>query len=181
MRVSKMQVAENRRAILEAAATMFREHGFEGVTVADIMTAAGLTHGGFYRHFKSKDELITRTFAYVLADVAETAPASFASYAQAYLTKAHRDDPSHSCLFSTLGSEAARSTAETRHVMTESIRHQVEQLTPSAPGSSQAEKRRNAIVGWAAMVGAVMLARIADEPALSDEIIASTNKALLCH
>ena len=74
MRVSKMQVAENRRAILEAAATMFREHGFEGVTVADIMTAAGLTHGGFYRHFKSKDELITRTFAYVLADVAELRP-----------------------------------------------------------------------------------------------------------
>jgi len=179
MRVSKVQVAENRRSILEAAARLFRERGFDGVTVADVMAAAGLTHGGFYRHFASKDELITRTFDHVLASVAETAPDTLASYAEAYLTAAHRDDTSGSCLFSTLGSEAARSTAATRQVMTASIRRQIEQLAPSAPGSTPEEKRRNAIAGWAAMVGAVMLARIADDPALSDELIANTREALL--
>lgn len=181
MKVTRAQVAENRRSILEAAARRFREHGFEGVTVAEIMGDAKLTHGAFYRHFASKEELIAKSFEHVLEAVKENSPTDLVEYANAYLTPAHRDDASNACLFSTLGTEIARSTPETRRVMTASMSDQLRTLTLTAPGKTARERRRAAIAAWSAMVGAVMLARIADDPALSEEILAETRKVLGGH
>src|SRR5215211_1568681 len=102
MRVSREQVAENRRKILEAAGRLFRERGFEAVTVAEVMQAAGLTHGGFYRHFKSKDDLIAQTLAHALADDA-AGETDLARYARDYLSPAHRDNVTGGCPVAGLG------------------------------------------------------------------------------
>ena len=96
MRVSRKQVAENRRRILEAAGRLFRAKGFEAVTVAEVMRAAGLTHGGFYGHFGSKDDLIAQTLAYALLAGEDRqrsrAEVDLARYAAGYLSPRHRDD-----------------------------------------------------------------------------------------
>jgi TetR/AcrR family transcriptional repressor of nem operon len=180
MKVSKEQVADNRQRILDAAARLFRERGFEGVTVSQIMTAAGLTHGAFYGHFSSKEDLIAQSFTHVLFPESEQPGAgkSMADYAIGYLSNPHRDGPGNGCLFSTLGTEAARTAGEVRSTMTQALKRRIETFSQSAPGDTAGERRRAAIAGWSAMVGALMLARIADDPALSDEILAETQASL---
>ncbi len=178
MKVSKEQVADNRQRILDAAARLFRERGFEGVTVAQIMGAAGLTHGAFYGHFSSKEDLIAQSFAHVLFPGAELPDGAMADYASAYLSAAHRDGPGNGCLFSALGTEAARTSGEVRSIMTQALKRRFEDFSRSAPGTTLAERRREAIAGWSAMVGALMLSRIVDDPALSEEILTETRSSL---
>lgn len=173
MRVSREQVAENRRAILDVASRMFREHGFEAVTVADIMKAAGLTHGGFYGYFKSKDELI----AAALADALEkTLPPSgdLAAYAADYLSTSHRDARACGCVTAALAAETVRLPGDARTEMTASLRRQIERLSRVAPGEDDGQRRRAAIGSWAAMVGAMILARVSDDAALSGEVLDTT-------
>lgn len=173
MRVSREQVAEHRRMILEAAGRLFRERGFETVTVAEVMQAAGLTHGGFYRHFKSKDDLIAQTLAHALADDS-VGEADLARYATEYLTPAHRDNVSCGCSVAGLGAETIRQSPEARAAMTAALQRQIERLSEGAPGAGGAEKRQAAIASWSAMVGAMVLARLCDDPKLSDEVLAQT-------
>jgi TetR/AcrR family transcriptional repressor of nem operon len=173
MRVSRAQVAENRRKILEAASRLFRARGFEVVTVAEIMKAAGLTHGGFYGHFKSKDDLIAQSLAHVLAAGSRAEP-DLAAYAGRYLSPRHRDDLAGGCPVAALGAEIVRHGPEARAAMTAGLRRQIELLSRSARGSDRSEKRRAAIGSWAAMVGAVILARLSDDPQLSDEVLVQT-------
>ncbi|MEW9305949.1 TetR/AcrR family transcriptional regulator [Labrys neptuniae] len=176
MKVSREQVAEHRHRILEAAARLYREKGLEGVGVAQIMAAAGLTHGGFYGHFKSKEDLIAQALAHVLSQSEGAKPPgrTMADYAAAYLTPAHRDARAEGCPFAALGSEAVRGSPDIRAVMTRSLRDQIEDFSATAAGETPQERRSAAIAGWAAMVGAVILARIADDPALSNEILSAT-------
>ncbi|MFC7400027.1 TetR/AcrR family transcriptional regulator [Chelatococcus sp. GCM10030263] len=173
MKVSREQVAENRRRILEAAGRLFRERGFEAVTVADVMKAAGLTHGGFYGHFKSKDDLIAQTLASALTSSVPD-EIDLAGFAAGYLSARHCNDLAGGCPTAGLGAETIRQAPEARAAMTAGLRRQIELLSPSAPGGSAAEKRRAAIGSWAAMVGAVILARMSDDPALSDEMLKET-------
>jgi TetR/AcrR family transcriptional regulator, transcriptional repressor for nem operon len=178
MRVSRKQVAENRRRILEAAGRLFRAKGFEAVTVAEVMRAAGLTHGGFYGHFGSKDDLIAQTLAYALLAGEDRqrsrAEVDLARYAAGYLSPRHRDDLAGGCPTAGLGAETIRQSPEARAAMTAGLRRWVELLSEGAPGASAAEKRRVAIGSWAAMVGAVILARLSDDPRLSDEVLEQT-------
>ncbi|ABR90581.1 transcriptional regulator, TetR family [Janthinobacterium sp. Marseille] len=176
MKISKEQVAENRQAVLDAAATLFRERGFEGVTVAEIMKAAGLTHGAFYGHFASKDDLITQTCTHALApDLAEDAPTvGMMDFAEYYLSAGHRDDPGQGCLFPSLGTEAVRASDATRHTLTESIRRRIDNFSQTTAGKTAVERRQAAAGGWAAMVGAVMLSRLVDDKELSDQVLADT-------
>jgi TetR/AcrR family transcriptional repressor of nem operon len=173
MRVSREQVAQNRRKILAAASRLFRARGFEGVTVAEVMQAAGLTHGGFYGHFKSKDDLIAQTLADVLLAKApdETDPLR---YAASYLSARHRDDLAGGCPTAALGAETLRQTPAARAAMTAGLRRQIERLSRGAPGADPVTQRRAAIGSWAAMVGAVILARLSDDPRLSDEVLEQT-------
>src|SRR4051812_2457269 len=173
MKVSREQVAENRQQILEAASRLFRERGYDGVTVAEVMGAAGLTHGGFYGHFASKEELIAETLAMTLARTVN-AKADLASYAAAYLSPQHRDDRAGGCPVAALGGETIRQPAETRAAMTAGLRRQIERFTASAPGAGAAERRQAAIGSWAAMLGGLILARLSDDPALSDEVLQQT-------
>lgn len=173
MKVSREQVTENRRKILDAASRLFRERGFEAVTVAEVMKAAGLTHGGFYGHFKSKDDLIAQTLAHVLPADA-SAEVNLARYAAAYLAPRHRDDLSGGCPTAGLAAETIRQSPDARAAMTCGLKHQIEIFARTAPGETEAERRRAAIGAWSAMVGAVILARISDDPALSDEVLEET-------
>ncbi|WP_310630697.1 helix-turn-helix domain-containing protein [Paraburkholderia sp.] len=177
MRVSREQVAINRQKILEAASRLFRERGYDAVTVAEVMSAAGLTHGGFYGYFKSKDDLIAETLAHVFAqgDAGET---DVARYASRYLSRSHRDNLAGGCPTAALGAETVRQTPEARAVMAAGLRKQIERLSAAnaaSGGASTAEHARRAAIGsWSAMVGAVILARLIDDPALSDEILDET-------
>ncbi|WP_175625410.1 MULTISPECIES: TetR/AcrR family transcriptional regulator [Oxalobacteraceae] len=176
MKITREQVAENRQAILDAAATLFRERGFEGVTVAEVMKAAGLTHGGFYGHFASKDDLIAQTCTHVLTPFrAEDVPViGIMDFAANYLSGQHRDNPGEGCIFPSLGTEAVRSSDATRHALTENVKYRIENFAQTAQGKTELERRQAATGAWATMVGAVMLARLVDDPALSEQVLADT-------
>src|SRR5581483_3165954 len=131
MKVTREQMAEHRRKILAAASRLFRERGFEAVTVAEVMQAAGLTHGGFYGHFKSKDALIAATLADVLPG--GTAAVDLADYAAGYLSPRHRDDRAAGCPIAGLGAETLRQSKEARHEMTVGVKKQIERLAAFAP------------------------------------------------
>jgi TetR/AcrR family transcriptional regulator, transcriptional repressor for nem operon len=173
MKVSREQVAQNRERILEAASRLFRERGFEGVTVAEVMHAAGLTHGGFYGYFKSKDDLIAQTLAALMSQ-GKAASRDLAGFAAAYLAPEHRDDRAGGCGVAALGAEVGRGKPEARAAMTSALRRQIESFSQTAPGATPAERRQAAIGSWAAMVGAVVLSRMSDDPALADEVLAQT-------
>ncbi|TCR63622.1 TetR family transcriptional regulator [Bosea sp. BK604] len=172
MKVSREQMALNRQRILEEAGRLFRARGFESVTVAEVMKAAGLTHGGFYGHFESKDDLIAETLAHALAP--GSGEIDLARFAEGYLAPGHCADLSGGCTTAGLGAETIRQSPQARAAMTAGLRRQIERLSRSAPGATGEEKRRAAIGSWAAMVGAVILARLSDDLELSDEMLQQT-------
>jgi TetR/AcrR family transcriptional repressor of nem operon len=180
MKVSREQVAEHRTKILAAAARLFRLRGFDDVTVAEVMQEAGLTHGAFYGYFPSKEALIAEAVGQALPQAPHLAkprrPA--AEFADGYLSIKHRDNRASSCLFSSLGTEASRGSAELRHNMTQGIRNRIAHLSAEAEGDTPAERRRAAIAAWSALVGAMVLARIVDDDKLSREILKETRASL---
>ena len=179
MKVSREQVRQHRERILTAASRLFRERGFEGVSVADAMKAAGLTHGGFYRHFASKDALLREALVYESpARRGRTDAESAAEYADAYLSTPHRDNRGTGCPIAGVGSEVARASAKVRAPLTKAIRHQIDRLSLASAGATPARRRRAAIASYSAMVGAVVLARIVDDEELSKEILGATRKSI---
>jgi len=173
MKVSRDQMAENRRRILDVAGRLFRDKGFDAVSVAEVMKAAGLTHGGFYGHFSSKDDLIAQTLVHVLA--ADSAQGGdFRAYVNAYLATGHRDNAAGGCPTAGLAAAIRHQTPAARSAMTEGLRSQIDRFGKALPELDAADRRRAAIGSWAAMVGAVILARAVDDPTLSDEILEQT-------
>jgi TetR/AcrR family transcriptional repressor of nem operon len=187
MRVSREKAAENRERIIDAAGSLFRAEGFAGIGVADIMKAAELTHGGFYGHFASKDDLAAqasrRSLARAAAKWERIAAGSpkdaYAALLTNYLTRAHRDDPARGCALASLSSDAARGGKDVRAVFAEGLRPFLDILVKAIPGRSKAARRRKAIATMAALVGAVTLARAVGDPRLSDEILKAVHRALL--
>src|SRR3954467_5433445 len=165
MRVTREQMAEHRRKILGAAGKLFRAKGFEAVTVAEVMQAAGLTHGGFYGHFKSKDELIAETLAHAVQG--EQSAADLAVFTKLYLSRRHRDDLAGGCSTAGLGAETIRQAPAARAAMTAGLRDTIERSNRQSAGRDEAERRRAAIGQWSAMVGALILARLSDDIELS--------------
>jgi TetR/AcrR family transcriptional regulator, transcriptional repressor for nem operon len=187
MRVSREQAAANRERILDAAAALFRTRGFSGIGVADIMKAADLTHGGFYGHFASKDDLVAqasrRTMGQAATNwtrvVAEAPDHPFAALLEHYLTQRHRDDPGHGCGFAALCNDAARSGKAVHDAFAEGLEPLLDILAQSMPDRTKTLRRRKAVAAMAALVGAVSLARAVGDPALSDEIILAVKQELL--
>ncbi len=169
MKVSRAQQARNREKIVAAASRLFRERGFEAVTIADIMQAAGLTHGGFYGHFPSKAALMTEALSQGPAIPA----GDLKDVAKVYLTAAHRDAVGRGCPFAALGSDVARLPDAERAAVTAGLKARFDALS----GEADPARRRWAIAGWSAMVGAVILSRISADAALSDEILDETRRA----
>jgi TetR/AcrR family transcriptional repressor of nem operon len=172
MRVTREQMAEHRRKILDSAGKLFRAKGFDAVTVAEVMQAAGLTHGGFYGHFKSKDDLIAETLAEALRP--GEAAVDLAAFTRRYLSPRHRDDFAGGCSTAGLAAETIRQAPAVRTAMTAGLNETIARFSKVAPGKTAAARRRNAIGRWAAMVGALVLARSSDDLKLSDEILSET-------
>ena len=184
MRVSREQAAENRERIIAAAAALFREKGYDGIGVADIMQAADLTHGGFYGHFNSKDDLIAQASRAALAKsaakwtrLADSAE-PFAALVDSYLCRNHRDGSATGCCFPALGADAARHARPVRAAFREGLMRLVEILANVLPGA-RAARRRRALATMAQLVGAIVLARAVDDQALSDEILRASRHELL--
>jgi TetR/AcrR family transcriptional repressor of nem operon len=179
MKVSRDQATQNRERIVEAAAQLFRERGFDGIGVSDLMKEAGLTHGGFYGHFSSKEDLIAEAAARALTGsltlwrtLADRAPGDpLSAVAGAYLTRRHRDNPGAGCLLAALGPDVSRQGRPVRRAVTGYVRSAVDLLTKLVPGKSRAAKRQQAIGAYATLVGAMVLARAVDDRALSQEIL----------
>jgi TetR/AcrR family transcriptional repressor of nem operon len=187
MRVSREKAAENREKIVAAAGSLFREKGFDRAAVADLMKAAGLTHGGFYGHFESKDALVAEALSRVLAGsverwrgYADKDPAgALARIVRRYLSTEMRDDPSGACAIPSLGAEVARQGQEARSAFTRGISGLVEALTRLMPRRSEEKRRAEALATLSALVGAVVLARAVDDRDFSDEILAATADHIL--
>lgn len=183
MRYPAAETAEKHARIIEQAARLFRERGFSGVSVGEIMKNTGLTHGPFYNHFASKDALVTECLAYISEKEAaqlETWPSDAkgrVAYFAAYLSEQHRDDPGAGCAIAALAPEIARD-AGTKHVFSSHVRATIGRLTARFPWSSKKNARRDAILSICAMAGALMIARAVDDDALSKEILTETLAAL---
>ena len=176
MRVSREQMLANRLRILDAASRLFREKGFEAVSVAEVMKAAGLTHGGFYGHFDSKDDLIAQAIAHIftIEESGEGGRGELPAYLDAYLSPGHRDSVGEGCPTAALVADIRRQAPAARLAMTEGFRSQIGRVAEAIPALDAADARRQAVGTWAAMVGAVLLARATDDPALSEEILRET-------
>jgi TetR/AcrR family transcriptional repressor of nem operon len=177
MRVTRQQATANRERILDVAGTLFRERGFDGIGVADIMKRAGLTHGGFYGQFASKDDLAAETTARVLGKegwperLTGKANSSFGEVVRAYLSARHRDEPGTGCMLAAVGSDVVRRPRRVRHAFTEGLRARVDALRKLLPGGSPSPKRQRALTAMAALVGALTLSRAVDDPEFADEIL----------
>lgn len=175
MRVSRETAAAHRAAIVRAAGRMFRRHGFERVGIAEITRAAGLTHGGFYGHFASKDALAAEACEAAFADglaVLEGA-VDLEAYVRVYLSRAHRDHPESGCPMVALGGEVAHAGAEVRARYAEGVARFVDELTKRMPGGSIEARQRRASGLAALLVGGLGLARGlgASAPEISDALL----------
>ena len=185
MRKSKSETAETRKRIVEAAAKAFRKQGIAATGVAEIMASAGLTHGGFYRHFSSKDQLVTEALAAteknLLRDSREAAgqgPKAMLEVCQDYVTQAYRDNVEDGCPLAAMGSELVRADDATRHAATSSFRRIVETMAPFMHAQEDADGLDTALSLLTSMVGALTIARMVDDPALSDRILATARRRI---
>ena len=184
MRYPASQTAEKHERILREAARLFRERGFDGTGVAEIMKAAGLTHGAFYAHFASKAaleaEAVERAFAqsdnriYALTANARDQKRAFLDN---YLSAAHRDHTGSGCVIAALGPEIALDSAA-RRPFTQQVKHMIEGMAARFRWKREGAARRNSIHLLSAAVGALTLARAVDDPRLSEEILESVHDSL---
>ncbi len=194
VRYSKEHKEETRRRILEAAARAYREEGVSGVGIGELMQSIGLTHGGFYAHFDSKDALVAEACDSVRSPLAQRyfAWAEEAGGAEGlrrmirgYVSRQHRDDPGLGCLMPALAADVSRSAPEVRASFTRSLRRLLAGVARLLPGARRAPAAEadaenaipdEALVLVSGMVGAVLLARAADDPELSDRILLAARR-----
>ncbi len=188
MRYAKDHKQETHARIVRKASVKLRERGAHGIGVAGLMKEAGLTHGGFYAHFASREALVIEALAdamerSVAAWRRRTEPmppaARFRAIVESYLSPAHRDDPGHGCALPALAAEIGRESARTRRAFAARIEDMVQMLAEQVPDASARAARKQALAALATMVGAVVLARASGPGALSDDILAAGRDAVL--
>lgn len=183
MKITKAQSQENRARIVENASVMFREHGYDGVSVADLMGAAGLTHGGFYKHFASKADLMAETAASGISQIINQAGGgNIQQFIDFYTSREHRDGRSGGCTMAALSGDAARQSADIKATFAagiESILDTVERGRVLGDGD-QDKVRAKAIDMFAHLLGAVVLSRACpDDSPLADEILDVCRRQIL--
>lgn len=182
MRVSKEKAADNRERILTAASRLIRERGIAGVGVDALTEAAGMTHGGLYSQFGSKQRLVEEAVAEAIAskgrELGETS--TVGDYVSEYLSPAHRDGPGSGCPLAALCSEMHRQSQGARERFTAGVKGMIGWLSARiGSGTRQRQRDEDAIVTLASLVGALVLARAVSDPKLSDEILRATRKKLV--
>jgi TetR/AcrR family transcriptional regulator, transcriptional repressor for nem operon len=188
MRYSKEHKLETHARIVKKASVRLRERGAHGVGVADLMKEAGLTHGGFYAHFDSREALVIEAFADAMdrsterwRKLAEQTPPEkrLATIVGTYLTPLHRDDPGHGCAVPTLGAEIARESPKTRKAFAAKLEQMIDMLAAQIPEQPRKAARKQAMAVIATMMGTLVLARVAGNGDFSDEILGAGREALL--
>jgi TetR/AcrR family transcriptional repressor of nem operon len=188
MRYSKEHKLETHARIVKKASVRLREKGAHGVGVADLMKEAGLTHGGFYAHFDSREALVIEAFADAMdrsterwRKLAEQTPPEkrLATIVGTYLTPLHRDDPGHGCAIPTLGAEIARESPKTRKAFSAKLEQMIDILAAQIPELPRKTARKQAMAVIATMMGTLVLARVAGNGDFSDEILGAGREALL--
>ncbi|WP_055846973.1 TetR/AcrR family transcriptional regulator [Sphingomonas sp. Leaf343] len=179
MKLTRDAVEANRERVIDTAATLFREKGIDGIGVADLMKAAGMTHGGFYRQFRSKDDLVvqavSRAFTQMSAEITERLANSdqpFAALVRHYVSDHHRDDPGHGCSLASLATDAARHDDPALHEAFGGIvASYLDLLTGLVAGTTPEARRAAAIAVLAEMIGSVVLSRVVPDQFVAGEII----------
>ncbi|MDB5576006.1 MAG: TetR/AcrR family transcriptional regulator [Bradyrhizobium sp.] len=188
MRYSREHKLETHTRIVKKASVRLREKGAHGIGVADLMKDAGLTHGGFYAHFDSREALVIEAFAYAMdrsterwRKLAETIPPEkrMATIVETYLTPLHRDDPGHGCAVTALGAEIARESPKTRKAFAAKLEQMVDMLAEQIPDVPRKAARKQALATLSTMVGTLVLSRIAGSGELSDDILNAGRDAAL--
>jgi TetR/AcrR family transcriptional regulator, transcriptional repressor for nem operon len=186
MKKSRVETAETRKRIVEIASQEFKRSGIQATRVSEIMAAAGLTHGGFYRHFDSKEALLAEACAMAMEHMADNAHAAieggdqaFTEYLNDFLSRNVHEDCEVACTFVTMGSELARTDERTRHTLSEGFRTWIEILARREGDEGAQAARADAMFKLSAMIGAVTMARIIDDPAFADEVLAQARDRLI--
>ena len=185
MRKSAAEAAETRKRIIEVASRAFKSKGIEATGVAEVMAAAGLTHGGFYRHFESKEQLVAEACAAsmeVLVEAAEQAAGSestFFKHLKDFLSAEYRDDCVGGCPLVAMGSELVRADRATRRGASQGFSKIIDIMARHSREQGTAAARADAMFTLSAMIGAVTMSRIVDDPQLSDQILEAARKRLI--
>ncbi|MGC1360912.1 MAG: TetR/AcrR family transcriptional regulator [Silvibacterium sp.] len=187
MGYSNAQKARTHKRIVAIASRRFREKGLAGFGIAELMKEAGLTVGGFYKHFDSRDELVAEAVSSAFGDWQRRVDAAVASGGPSvsrseliddYLSDAHRKNPGKGCAFSALAPEIARSDKRTRALTSEQVRSDLELIVGLLPGKDKRAARSRAILTFSALVGAMSLARAVSDESLSREILKTVAERL---
>lgn len=186
MRKSREEAAQTRQRIVETAALEFRRGGIVSTGVADVMAAAGLTQGGFYRHFESKDALVKESLANALDSLTASIESSTAGRSSRagilaaisdYLSEDNKDNPPL-CPFVSLGSELARESESVREAATEGFRRLADVIARNLTGVSRTTAQKEALVILSTIIGAMTVARLVSDKDLSTAILAQARKSL---
>jgi TetR/AcrR family transcriptional regulator, transcriptional repressor for nem operon len=188
MRYSKEHKFQTHAKIVKRASIKLREKGAHGIGVADLMKEAGLTHGGFYAHFDSRDALVIEAVTHAMDRstekwrklTEETAPDKrLSKIVNSYLAPDHRDDPGQGCAVPALAAEIARESAKTRRVFAGRMEQLIDMLADQYQGLPRKAARKQATAALATMMGSLVMARVAGNGELSDEILKSGRDAVL--
>ena len=184
MKITKAQSQANRAHGVETASALFRERGFDGVGVADLMAAAGFTHGGFYKHFGSKADLMAESAACGMAQTAAlSAGVDPTEFVRQYLAREHRDGRATGCTMAALGGDAARQPNVVRATFADGIETLLAAMSPEGTpsvGAQARQTRARTLDILAHAVGAIVLSRACpDDSPLADEILAVSRDAIL--
>jgi TetR/AcrR family transcriptional repressor of nem operon len=172
--------------IVAIAATGVRERGLDGIGVADLMKEAGLTHGGFYRHFGSREDLIDEAVEFALGEGTKRIASGpkpseknrFQTIVDGYLSIAHRNSPGSGCAVAALSSEAWRGGKRVRQAYTRQVKMYLALIEDVIGGRRRSAARRDSILALSALIGAVAMARSVDDDQLSRDILSGTAEAL---
>ena len=188
MRYSREHKFQTHARIVKKASVKLREKGAHGIGVADLMKDAGLTHGGFYAHFDSREALVIEAFTHAMdratehwRKLAEEMPPEkrLSKVVNAYLTPVHRDDPGHGCAVPTLAAEIARESLKTRRVFAGRMEQMIDMLAGQFHDTPRKAARKQAIAALATMVGSLVMARVAGSGEFSDEILKAGRDGVL--
>ncbi|MBN9888664.1 TetR/AcrR family transcriptional regulator [Salipiger abyssi] len=185
MRMSRQDAAQNRTRVVRTAGEMFRDHGYDGVGIAALMQAAGLTNGAFYKQFASKEALLAEATEDALARNAEAWETvlqeaegdPLAAVARWYLSEPHLSHRGLGCTYATLGAEAPRHEAPVREAFDAGLRKTLNQIAGAAADTGTPEREAAAIRLLSRLVGALVLARAVSDPALAQDILTANADA----
>lgn len=186
MRVSRVQAEENRQAVINVSGRLFREHGFDGIGLKDLMKGAGLTQGAFYKQFESKEDLAAQASRRAMESAAQlwaTATAAnpddpLGAVLGFYLSMEHRQEKMDGCPIAALGSDAARQSSTVKEAFETGIRAYLETLGAMISTTQSEETKGRAMGILSTMLGALTLSRVVNDPELAKDFLTAAERQI---